>query len=160
MKKYIIYSIISFIMCAFVTACSDDKDVDTEKPVIEIDEPEDGDELLIGSSIHFECDFSDNVMLGSYMVEIHNNFDNHAHKVAPAYTTENVEPLYLKKSFDLSGMRNAHIHHHDIFIPENTTPGKYHFMVYCTDASGNQSVVAREIILSNDAPEHDHKHED
>ena len=158
MKKFYIYSVISLIVCAFASSCSKDKEeVDTTKPVIELNEPEDGDELQIGANIHFECDFSDNVKLGSYMVEIHNNFDGHSHKAAATRASEGEQPLYLKKSFDLSGMRNAHVHHHDIFIPENTKPGTYHLMVYCTDAAGNQSVVAREVVLSHDAPEHEHE---
>lgn len=158
MKKFYIYSVISLIVCAFVASCSKDKEeVDTTKPVIELNEPEDGDELQIGANIHFECDFSDDVKLGSYMVEIHNNFDGHSHKAAATRASEGEQPLYLKKSFDLSGMRNAHVHHHDIFIPENTKPGTYHLMVYCTDAAGNQSVVAREVVLSHDAPEHEHE---
>lgn len=155
MKKYFLYSVISLGVCSFVSSCNDDDGVDTVKPVIELDEPEDGDELRIGSAIHFECDFSENVKLGSYMVEIHNNFDGHGHKAPVTRTSDAEHPLYLKQSFDLSGLRNAHVHHHDIFIPENTTPGNYHLMVYCTDAAGNQSVVAREIVFSHDAPEYE-----
>jgi len=112
--------------------------------------------LRIGSDVHFEADFSDNEMLGSYMVEIHNNFDGHDHKVA-ATRAEGSEPFFFKKSYDLSGQRNAHVHHHDIVIPANATPGNYHLMIYCTDAAGNQSLVARSIVLSHEA-EHHHEH--
>lgn len=158
MKKYYILSIFAIALSFIFTACgNDDDDVDTTAPVIELDEPEDGDELLIGSSIHFECDFSDNKMLGSYMIEIHNNFDGHTHKVTTRATNE--EPFFIKKTYDLSGLRNKHEHHHDIVIPENATPGNYHLVVYCTDAAGNQSLVARDIILSHDADEHEHEHD-
>ena len=157
MKKFIVYSIISLALVSSFVACDkDDDDVDTTKPVIELDEPEDGDELLIGAAVHFECDFSDDKMLGSYMVEIHNNFDGHSHKAA---ATRAEEPFFFKKSYDLSGQRNAHIHHHDIVIPENAAEGNYHLVVYCTDTAGNQSLVARDIILSHDAEEHHHHHE-
>ena len=154
MKKYYILSAITsvFVFILALTSCSKD-DVDTTAPVIELDEPEDGDELLIGTGIHFECDFSDDVMLGSYMIEIHSNFDGHSHKVS---SRAGEEPFFIKKSYDLSGLRNTHVHHHDVVIPENATPGNYHLVVYCTDAAGNQSLVAREIVLSHDAEEHHH----
>lgn len=155
MKKFL-YLVIA-LACSFtLAACGDDDNVaDTTLPVIDLDEPEDGDELLIGAEVHFECDFSDNEMLGSYMVEIHSNFDGHTHKAA----TRAEEPFFFKKSYELTGLRNAHIHHHDIVIPENAAEGNYHLVVYCTDAAGNQALVARDIILSHDAEEHDHEHE-
>lgn len=161
MKKYYILSILAIALSFVFTACGDDNDDgDTTAPVIELDEPEDGDELLIGSSIHFECDFSDNKMLGSYMIEIHSNFDGHTHKVSTRATNEKDVPLFVKKTYSLSGFRNKHEHHHDITIPENTAPGNYHLVVYCTDAEGNQSLVAREVILSHDADEHEHEHDE
>ena len=52
------------------------------------------------------------------------------------------------RSYDVSEQRTAHIHHHDIVIPANATPGDYHLMVYCTDAAGNEAHVARNIVLS------------
>lgn len=140
------------------TACSDD-DADTSKPMIQLHEPEDGDSLKIGDDIHFEADFSDNEELGSYLVEIHNNFDGHGHKLKSASSTD-TEPFSFKKSYDLNGLRNSHVHHHDIAISENATPGEYHFVVYCTDAAGNQSMIVRDIILSSDAGSHQHEHDD
>lgn len=154
MKKFYILSLLSIVLSFVFTSCDkDDEKADTTRPVIELDEPEDGDELLIGTGIHFECDFSDDVMLGSYMIEIHSNFDGHSHKVS---SRAGEEPFFIKKSYDLSGLRNTHVHHHDVAIPENATPGNYHLVVYCTDAAGNQTLVAREIVLSHDAEEHHH----
>lgn len=161
MKKYInltaITSVFVFVSSIVLSSCNDD-DVDTTAPVIELDEPEDGDELLIGAGVHFECDFKDDVMLGSYMIEIHSNFDGHSHKVQSRAGGE--EPFFFKKSYDLSGLCNSHVHHHDVVIPENAQEGNYHLVVYCTDAAGNQSLVAREIVLSHDADEHHHDDHD
>lgn len=151
-------------MCVSFSACDEDE-ADTTKPVITLDEPEDGDSLRIGESVHFECDFSDDEALGSYLIEIHNNFDGHGHKISSSQTRgEDTEAFYFKKSYDISNLRNTHVHHHDIVIPENATPGAYHLIVYCTDAAGNQAMVARDIILSHDAEshhhhDHDHDHE-
>ncbi len=156
MKKYYILSVLAIAFSFVFTSCGDDDDVDTIAPVIELDEPEDGDELLIGAGIHFECDFKDDVRLGSYMIEIHSNFDGHSHKVK---SRAGEEPFFFKKSYnDISGLRNAHVHHHDVVIPENAQEGNYHLVVYCADAAGNQSLVARDIILSHDAEEH-HPHD-
>lgn len=153
MKKYLILSVFTAILSLVFTSCGKEE-TDTVAPVIQLEEPENGEEIRIGSDMHFECDFSDNVMLGSYMIEIHSNFDGHSHKVATR--AEGETPFFLKKPYELTGLRNSHVHHHDVVIPENTTPGKYHLVVYCTDAAGNQSLVARDIILSHDAEEHHH----
>lgn len=160
MGKNILFFVLSAIMCVSFSACDEDE-ADTTKPVITLDEPEDGDSLRIGKSVHFECDFSDDEALGSYLIEIHNNFDGHGHKISSSQTRgEDTEAFYFKKSYDISNLRNTHVHHHDIEIPENATPGAYHLIVYCTDAAGNQAMVARDIILSHDAESHHHHDHD
>jgi hypothetical protein len=141
----VIFSAVTFF--SLFTSCQDDGD--TTKPVIDLIEPEEDAVLLIGDDVHFEMEVSDNAMLKSYKVEIHSNFDDHTHNRA---TTD----FSFDKSWDLSGKKNADIHHHEIFIPENTTPGHYHLMVYCTDAAGNEAHVARDIELSHEGEEHDH----
>ncbi len=157
MKALKIYSILTIFLAFTFASCEKEEAADTTSPVIQLDEPEDGDELLIGVGVHFECDFSDDVMLGSYLIEIHNNFDGHSHSTT---VRAGEEPFFFKKSYDLSGYRNKHEHHHDIVIPENAAPGNYHLVVYCTDEAGNQSLVAREIVLSHDAEEHHHHDHD
>ena len=62
------------------------------------------------------------------------------------------------RSWSVEYQKNARIHHHEIVIPENATPGRYHFMVFCTDAAGNESYVVRNIVLSNEGGE-EHSHE-
>lgn len=143
-----------FCMTYVFTSCSDD-DGDSVKPVISLHAPKEGAELKIGGDIHFDMDLEDNDLLKSYKVEIHNNFDGHGHTKAEN-TVETVHFTFNKSWDDIAGKKSAHIHHHEIKIPENATPGNYHFMVYCTDASGNESYVARNIILSTTAevPEH------
>lgn len=61
----------------------------------------------------------------------------------------------------VSGKRSVTIHHHLIAIPEtmNGKPlkeGHYHFIIYCTDQAGQESYIAREILISYDAEEHQH----
>lgn len=76
-------------------------------------------------------------------------------------------PVPLAKSLSSSkshttsaAFAGSHVHHHDVVIPENALEGNYHLVVYCTDAAGNQSLVAREIVLYHDADEHHHHDDD
>ncbi|MDR0386041.1 MAG: DUF4625 domain-containing protein [Prevotellaceae bacterium] len=134
---------------------------DTTKPVIDLIEPAESDILQIGdeNGVHFEAEFSDDEMLASYKVDIHPNFDNHGHASIKS-TAETVDFQYEKAWNDISGRRNASIHHHEIKIPENATPGRYHLMVYCIDAAGNEEHIAVNIELSHNAGEdHDHEHD-
>src|SRR5690554_8012723 len=69
----------------------------------------------------------------------------------------------------IAGMKNATIHHHHIEIPATITrtingeqkemplkEGHYHFIVYCSDESGQESFATTEIVISYDADDHDH----
>lgn len=160
MRTKLYLPIISLLaMSVFVFISCDDSDSDTTKPVIELHEPEEGQALKIGSEygVHFEMDLSDDVMLKSYMIEIHSNFDHHSHGKSRG-AGETID-FSFNKSYDISGKKTAHIHHHDIMISKDATPGDYHLMVYCTDAAGNETYVARNIELSNDVEEEYHHHE-
>ena len=154
MKTKLYLPIISLLaMSVFAFISCDDSDSDTTKPVIELSEPEDG--------VHFEMDLSDDVMIKSYMIEIHSNFDHHSHgKSRAAATGEATVDFSFNRSYDISGKKTAHIHHHDIIIPANATPGDYHLMVYCTDAAGNETYIARNIVLSTTAEGDDHHHDE
>lgn len=151
-------SIISLVITPVVlTSCSDD-DGDTTPPVINLIEPEEGAVLKIGSDVHFDMELSDDEMLYSYKVEIHNNFDGHEHTKSLKAEEETVA-FSFNKSWDVSGQKNAKIHHHEIVIPENATPGNYHLMIYCTDAAKNESYIAKNIVLSHNGEDHDHDHD-
>ena len=155
MKTTFYLSIVIVLMSSvLLVSCSDDeKQGDTTKPVITLNAPAEGAALQPGSHIHFDMDLEDDVMLGSYKVEIHNNFDGHTHtKVEAGETT----PFAYNNSWDVSDKKSHHIHHHEIEIPANATEGNYHFMVYCTDAAGNESYVARNIVLSKDRETGEH----
>lgn len=159
MKTRNYLSAISILLFSSLFAsCSDEGD--TQKPVIDLDEPEEGAVLHIGSPVHFEMDLSDNEAIASYKVNIHNNFDGHSH--SRASETEATVPFTFDKSYteDIAGKKNTHVHHHDIVIPANATPGKYHFMVYCTDEAGNEVFVVRNIELSKEGGEDGHDHDD
>ena len=68
MKTKLYLPIISLLaMSVFAFISCDDSDSDTTKPVIELSEPEEGQELKIGDEhgVHFEMDLSDDVMIKS-----------------------------------------------------------------------------------------------
>lgn len=137
-------------------ACDSDKDVDLTKPTIKLNTPAENAVLLIGDEhgVCFDADFEDDIMLSSYKIDIHNNFNNHEHP----HTHSDAETVAFsfEKTYDISGKRNVHVHHHEIKIPANATPGKYHLMIYCSDEATNETFIARNIILSHDGEENKH----
>ncbi len=153
--KTIKTSIVCFmaISSLLLYSCSSDDDGDNVKPVINLIEPADGDVLKIGDEhgIHFDMELSDDVMLKSYKVDIHSNFDGHNHTKSAQTTVD----FKFTKSWNVTG-KNTTVHHHEIVIPSDATPGEYHLMVFCADEAGNESSVARTIILSHDGEEHEH----
>lgn len=154
MKTNSYIAVLLFISTLTFFSC-DNNDSDTTKPVIDLHEPEEGQVLTIGEDVHFEMDLSDDVMLGSYKINIHNNFDGHGHGESRAVATAASEAeeervaFTFDRAYDVSGHITKHEHHHDIVIPANAKPGNYHLMVYCTDAAGNEAHIARNIVLSN-----------
>lgn len=152
MKKVSVF-IYAAAIAVFVWSCNKDDDKDTTKPVIELEEPADGDTLFIGYDTHLEMELLDNVQLKSYKVDIHNNFDGHTHTKSTAATGA----WTFSKSWDVSGSKNTHVHHHEIEVPTvvdgvQIAKGKYHFTVYCTDAAGNESYVVRNIVVWDGVP--------
>ncbi len=148
------------IASASFVAC-DKEEGDVTKPEIILEAPTEGGTLYAGSDVHFEMELIDNVALGSYKVDIHNRFDGHDHDHKSAETGgHDDEPFEFNKTWsDIAGQRNAHVHHHEIVIPENATPGEYCFIVYCVDEAGNQSMVVKHINIAESNGDHDNDHE-
>lgn len=147
MKKI---AILPLSLIIFGTACSSDNDnVDSTLPTIcEAGEqtcPTDCYECLRGESIDFCYAFADDIELGNFNIEIHNNFDHHTH------STSSVEcELDEKKS-----AVNAWVYNQDYSIPDGLTTytpnvsiviptdidtGDYHFMIRLTDKAGWQQL--------------------
>ncbi|MCD8079437.1 MAG: DUF4625 domain-containing protein [Bacteroides sp.] len=70
----------SFLLCA-VAACDSENDGDTTRPVIRIIAPAEDAYLLIGDEegVLFEAEFSDDIQLASYKIDIHYAGDGHTH---------------------------------------------------------------------------------
>jgi|AGTN01.3.fsa_nt_gi hypothetical protein len=170
-EKLFLASIVLLGALAF-TSC-EKEEVDNEKPLIDLIAPEEDEAFQPGSDIHFEVEFSDNVALASYKVNIHGAFDGHTHSVVSTRAEEDAvefEKTWMESDFialgeePISGKRSVTVHHHEIEIPATINEGgiakpikegHYHFTVYCTDEAGLESSVTREIVISSDAEEHD-----
>ncbi len=156
-NNILFFLLVSLVTFSLVLSACDDDNADTTPPVINLIAPAEGGYLSIGSSIHFEVELSDDVMLSSYKVEIHDAFDGHGHGSTQAVRAEAETTAFtFLKTWEISGQRNTTIHHHEITIPEDATPGDYHLIVYCWDTSGNESYVARNIILTHEETGEEH----
>lgn len=160
-KKNILLSLALVAMaCSFLTSC-EKKVQDNQRPKVNLIEPEEGAKLKIGNKhgVHFEMKLTDDVMLASYRIEIHNNFDGHNHTASKSLRHGDEKPFFFQKEYSLKGQREASIHHHDIVIPEGVAEGNYHLMVQVLDAAGNETTVARNVVLTEEGGD-DHHHHD
>lgn len=169
-KRNVLFLTSLVILGSSLFVSCEKEEVDIEKPVIRLMAPEEEEAIRPGSDLHFDVEFSDNVALGSYKINIHWG-EGHTHSATLSTRAEEdsepFEKTWLESDFialgdePIAGKRSASVHHHHIVIPEtvNGKPlkeGHYHFMVYCTDQSGLESFVAHEIVISSDAEEHNH----
>ncbi len=142
-KIFICLAILSFLY-----ACKDD-DKDMEKPVIDMSSdnafPQNCVVLYRGESFYFRATFYDNQELGSYNIEIHDNFDHHSH------STDNIEceleadkdPInaYIEnQNFQIPEGNKFFEAENEIYIPADVDTGDYHFMVRLTDKAGWQQL--------------------
>jgi len=144
MKNKSIYFFLALFTTFIITSCStDDGATDTVSPSITIITPQDQDEFELGETIQVKLEFTDDVSLASYKVDIHFAGDGHSHDSRGEY-----EEWDFEMEGTLSG--TSQIIHTEIEIPEisNGKPikeGEYHFGVYCLDAAGNETVAWRKI---------------
>lgn len=132
-----------------IASCKKHENKDTEKPTITIAEPEEGEYVLVGKSMHLEMDLSDNEALASYKINVHNASDGHSHGATRQGGSGSKPFFYEKVHEEIAGQRNAHVHTHEVVIPADAKLGKYHLMVYCTDKAGNETYRAIGIELTN-----------
>ncbi len=116
----------------FFAGCSED-DVDNVAPTISNVTLNGMPENIIinaGTEIEFDAQFEDNVQLGQYRINIHDNFDGHNHGRVLASN------FSYSHTQDLEGTSET-VHEH-IPVPADATPGPYHFSVQYFDAEGNE----------------------
>lgn len=144
--KVLFYCILSVIL---LSCSSDDDDKDMEKPSIDITSvyafPTNCVILYRGESFSFRATFTDNIELGNYNIEVHNNFDHHSH------STENeecelepkkqpVKPWVYNKDYPIPNGQSNFTANDIIEIPADIDTGDYHFMIRLTDKAGWQQL--------------------
>ena len=100
--------------------------------------------------------FSDNVELGNYNIEVHNNFDHHSHSTSAGDCDfdpkkQPVRPWVYNRSFAIPDGSRRYEAKVDIDIPADIDTGDYHFMVRVTDKAGWQQLKAVSIKITDGA---------
>lgn len=139
-------------------ACGNDGEVtkkDLEKPTITTEgvvaEPLNCSQYLQGDTIRLCYVLKDNIELGSYNVEIHNNFDHHSHSTdageceLDAKKEANNHVWIYNKDFKIPAGSTTFVADERIPIPEHAQAGDYHFMIRFTDKAGHQEIKAVSI---------------
>ncbi len=135
------------LLCA-LGACSSTS-IDTIPPEIlsagEATAPLNCQEYPRGGAVFFDYLFTDDVELGAYNLEIHNNFDHHTHSTEAGECRQDpvknpVNPWILNKDYPIPAGSTAYEATQTIPVPADIDPGEYHFMIRLTDRSGWQQI--------------------
>lgn len=158
MMKKIIFSL--SLLCA-LSACSSSSDDNAPKdmtyPEIKtegyVPNPIDCQVYHRGDVIPVEFMLTDDTELGSYNIEIHNNFDHHTHNTSsvdcPLDDKKKAQnPWVLNKDYEIPTGQRSYKVRVDIKIPEDKDPGDYHFMLRVTDRAGWQQLHAVAIKIA------------
>ena len=152
MKK----TFLSLILLCALCACSSSED-DMTYPEISgkdiVAVPTDCQVFKCGEVIPLNYVFTDDTELGSYNVEIHNNFDHHTHSTSSVECQmdakkEPVKPWVFNQDFTIPAGQRLFNARHDIAIPADIDPGDYHFMIRLTDRAGWQQLHAVAIKIT------------
>ena len=140
------------LMFVSLASCGDSDSKDIAYPVISdtltTASPVECDRFYRGETIHFHALFTDNVELGNFNIEVHNNFEHHSHGTSA--TDCELDPVkaatpkvwVYNESFSIPANSAAYDAYVDIPIPDDIDTGDYHFVVRVTDAAGWQSYKA------------------
>ena len=156
-QKVIMAKYLSFMFMLAATtllfSCSDDDNPgsgDKELPSIvdgDMPNPIDCQVYTRGEKIPFSYTFTDNVELGNFNIEIHNNFDHHTHSTSAGDCPldpkkEPVKPWVFNQDYAIPAGSKTYDAKLDIAIPADIDPGDYHFMIRLTDKAGWQQLKA------------------
>jgi len=145
MKKSSIF-IFAIFMISF-QACETDKDDQSPSISLSLSDafPENCDTIYMGEAFTFKAEFNDNVELGSYSLDIHNNFDHHTHSTEPSECE--LDPVKIPQSpwvfiqqYNIPEGSSTFLANNRIDVPDSIDPGDYHFYIRLTDKSGWQTI--------------------
>ena len=156
MKKIYLFLTLLCALCA-CSSSDDEETKDMTYPVINTTDivavPTDCQVFKRGDVIPFNFLFTDNMELGAYNIEIHNNFDHHTHGTSSVECPMEAEkkpvnPWVYNQDFTIPAGQRSYTARHDITIPSVIDPGDYHFMVRLTDHAGWQQLHAMAIKIT------------
>lgn len=154
MYKYLI-SITALLLILW--SCSGDNDQQVSKPVIDMSSesafPQNCVTLYRGESFEFRALFTDEQELGSFNLEIHNNFDHHSHSTDDVDCElgdkkKPVKPFIYNKDFKIPPGQTSYHATAKIDIPADIDTGDYHFMVRVTNSAAWQEIKGISIKIS------------
>ena len=134
-----------------IASCSKDGNVvDTQKPEIDLSInqafPQNCDTLYFGEPFTFIVKLGDNVELGSFSIDVHNNFDHHSHSTevtecSPDPNKSPVNPLVFIQDYSIPAASNQYETNFTITLSASNSvgiydEGDYHFLISLTDKSG------------------------
>lgn len=138
------------VLLFFLGSCEDDKAIDQDKPGIDISAddafPVACDTLYFGETFTLKAIFTDNVALGSFSLDIHNNFDHHTHSTEVtecnlADKKAAVNPYTLIQDFEIPAGTKMYEASMEVSLPSINTEGNYdegdyHFHINLVDKTG------------------------
>lgn len=154
--KYIFLSLLAIVT---FSACSDDDNIDTTKPEIEIVTPDDDEHFHPGDTFELRAILTDNEELASWKVDIHHNSDGHTHsqvirlKHGGEHSHEEEEWHFHKEGSIESGTKQ-YVLILEIEIPHDAEHGDYHLGIYVTDKAGNENKAFITFEVEDDHHEH------
>ncbi|WP_407264544.1 DUF4625 domain-containing protein [Tenacibaculum maritimum] len=154
-KKTVITS--SLLVMLFFSCTKGEKQIDEVKPSIDLSFasafPKSCAKIKKGGLLHFKARFTDNEALGSYAIDIHNNFDHHTHDnyeiqcdLGPKKLPK--RPFIYMKNFSIQGTVKSYEAAVSIPIPNAIDVGDYHFEIRVTDQTGWQRRQAVDIKIT------------
>jgi len=138
------------LIVLLISAGCSPMEIDDQMPVVDLSLdgafPISCDTLYQGESFTWQVRFTDNVELGSYSLEIHHNFDHHAHSTELVSceldpVKEAVNPFHTIMDFEIPLGSREYIVNETLSIPLSDGNGEldtgdYHFFIHLTDREG------------------------
>jgi hypothetical protein len=145
--KFLLPIVLSTLL---LSSCGENDGIDTEKPSIDLSIqdafPINCDTLYFGESFDFNALLSDNAELGSFSIDIHNNFDHHSHSTEVTACSLDeiksaVNPLVFIEDYDIPTGETQYQTNLSMLIPSSDgndlyDEGDYHFFISLTDKDG------------------------
>lgn len=143
-------NIVIFLFISILFHACSKEEIDDQKPEIDINFsnafPVNCDTIYFGETFDFLAKFIDNKELGAYSIEIHQNFDHHAHSTEVTVcelwpVKAPVNPYVFIKSYSIPEGSTVYEPNLEMLIPQGNANGEfdegdYHFFISLTDKEG------------------------